>query len=507
MIVCKSCERTDCRNKLQGDGSLKGIVIAATGSGAGKTTLTLAILAWLRVNGLKAAPFKVGPDFIDPGHHARIAGRTSYTLDSWMLSEEYNRRLFHARSRGADLAVVEGVMGLFDGYDATTETGSTAQMAKWLGLPVLLVVSAKGKARSAAAVVKGFETFDPDLTLAGVVFTFTGSARHYAYLKDAVEQSCTTPCLGHLPQNKELIMPERHLGLTTADEHVMSAAAIKTLVSMVDQYMSLPQLIRELPDLPDTNKGRDFDVPWQTEQNCTHRQDAMPPVFSDPPRIAVARDKAFCFYYPDNLALLEHAGARLVYFSLLADDRLPEDIDGIYLGGGYPELFADKLSSKTHLLSEIKSCSRNRMPIYAECGGFMLLCRKLVPADSVLPKPMAGCFDLDICMSETLQSLGYREVTLTKDSVIGVKGAKIRGHEFHYSSISTDNEVCDQVFAVTTRAGQDVPVTGYQKDQTLGSYLHVHFGTNPAVPRNFVAHCTDFRQLRKKNRDNPVIII
>jgi cobyrinic acid a,c-diamide synthase len=478
---------------------LKGIVIAATGSGAGKTTLTLAILAWLRANGLNPAPFKVGPDFIDPGHHARIAGRTSYNLDSWMLSKTYNRGLFHARSTGADLAVVEGVMGLFDGYDATTETGSTAQMAKWLGLPVLLVVSAKGKARSAAAVVKGFETFDPDLTLAGVVFTFTGSDRHYAYLKDAVAQSCTTPCLGHLPQNEALIMPERHLGLTTAEEHIISNATIDTLVAMVDQHMHMPRLIRDLPELLDPGKSRDYDTPWQTELTSADNQNTGTSFFCDPPRIAVARDKAFCFYYPDNLAMLEHAGACLVYFSLLADDHLPEDIDGIYLGGGYPELFADTLSSKTQLLSEIKSCSRNRMPIYAECGGFMFLCQKLTRADSVHPKIMAGCFDLEICMSETLQSLGYREVTLTKNSVIGAKGVQIRGHEFHYSSIQTDKDVCDHVFEVTTRAGQDVQVAGYQKDLTLGSYLHVHFGSNPEVPRCFVAHCADFRQRRIKN--------
>jgi cobyrinic acid a,c-diamide synthase len=444
------------------------------------------------------APFKVGPDFIDPGHHARIAGKTSYNLDSWMLSKEYNRRLFQARSRDADLAVVEGVMGLFDGYDATTETGSTAQMAKWLGLPVLLVVSAMGKARSAAAVVKGFETFDPDLTLAGVVFTFTGSPRHYDYLKEAVAQNCTTPCLGHLPQNQALVMPERHLGLTTADEHILSQDTIDTLVSLVDAHLTLPQLIRELPDIgvsekiPDTGKAR------QTKPEIAVHSDGVTAVSADRPRIAVARDKAFCFYYPDNLAMLEQAGAGLVFFSPLADDHLPEAIDGIYLGGGYPELFADTLSKKTILLSEIKSHSRNRMPIFAECGGFMFLCRKLMLADSHQPAAMAGCFDLDVAMSTRLRSLGYREVTLTRDTVIGGKGDRIRGHEFHYSSVTTDNESCDHVFEVTTRAGQDVQVTGYWKYQTLGSYLHVHFGSNPAVARRFVDRCSDFRQQRKR---------
>jgi cobyrinic acid a,c-diamide synthase len=444
------------------------------------------------------APFKVGPDFIDPGHHARIAGKTSYNLDSWILSKEYNRRLFQTRSRGADLAVVEGVMGLFDGYDATTETGSTAQMAKWLGLPVLLLVSARGKARSAAAVVKGFESFDPELTLAGVVFTFTGSPQHYEYLKEAVAQNCTTPCLGHLPQNDALIMPERHLGLTTADEHILSQDTIDTLVSLVDAHLNLPQLIRELPDIgvpekiPHTGRIR------RTKPETAVHSDGVTAVSPGRPRIAVARDKAFCFYYPDNLAMLEQAGARLVFFSPLADDHLPEAIDGIYLGGGYPELFADTLSKKNILLSEIQSHSRNSMPVFAECGGFMFLCRTLMLADSHQPVSMAGCFDIDVAMSTRLRSLGYREVTLTQDTVIGAKGDRIRGHEFHYSSVTTDNESCDHVFEVTTRAGQDVQVTGYWKYQTLGSYMHVHFGSNPAVARRFVARCSNFRQQRKK---------
>ena len=479
--------------------TIKGFVIAATGSGAGKTILTLGILAWMRAKGLNVAPFKVGPDFIDPGHHARIAGRTSCNLDSWMLSKDYNRRLFLDQSMGADLAVVEGVMGLFDGYDATTETGSTAQMAKWLGLPVLLVVSAGGKARSAAAVVKGFETFDPDLTLAGVVFTFTGSPGHYAYLRDAVAQHCTTPCLGHLPHNEALIMPERHLGLTTADEHIFSQDTVDTMAAMVDAHLDMPRLIRGLPEIPappersDTVMARLYPA-----QNTAVPGPAKKPVPGSRPRIAVARDRAFCFYYPDNLAMLEQAGARLVFFSPLAEDRLPEEIDGIYLGGGYPELFADTLSQKTALMSEINARSRHHMPIFAECGGFMFLCRTLRLADSEQPVPMAGCFALDVAMSARLRSLGYREVTLARDTVIGAGGERVRGHEFHYSSVTADHETCDRVFEVTSRAGQDVQVTGYQKHQTLGSYLHVHFGSNPAVALTFAARCTDYRQQRTK---------
>jgi cobyrinic acid a,c-diamide synthase len=508
----RSVKRADTQTD-PGIPAVKGFVIAATGSGTGKTTLTLGMLAWLRARGMAVAPFKVGPDFIDPGHHARMAGRTSYNLDSWMLSKDYNRRLFQEQSKGADLAVVEGVMGLFDGYDATTETGSTAQMAKWLGLPVLLVVSAKGKARSAAAVVKGFETFDPDLTLAGVVFTFTGSQRHYDYLKDAVSQHCTTPCLGHLPRNDAIVMPERHLGLTTADEHVISSATRDTLVAMVDQGLDMDRLLSGLPDPVNRCESAEktsLSPECGSKPPASRRQSGvtgtMPGTgqghhseefLEKVPKIAVARDKAFCFYYPDNLAMLENAGARLVFFSPLAEDRLPEGIDGIYLGGGYPELFAETLSRKTTLLSAVRSHSRNNMPIYAECGGFMFLCKALQPKDSDQPKPMAGCFDMQVQMSTRLTSLGYREITFAKDTVIGAKGDRVRGHEFHYSSVISDTaHQYDNVFAVSTRAGQDVEVHGYQTGRTLGSYLHVHFGSNPDAAVCFVTHCRNFRQQR-----------
>jgi cobyrinic acid a,c-diamide synthase len=494
--------------------AVKGFVIAATGSGAGKTTLTLGILAWLRAKGLAVAPFKVGPDFIDPGHHTRMAGRTSYNLDSWMLSKNYNRRLFQAQSKGTDLAVVEGVMGLYDGYDATTETGSTAQMAKWLGLPVLLVVSARGKARSAAAVVKGFETFDPDLTLAGVVFTFTGSQRHYNYLKDAVTQHCTTPCLGHFPRNDAIVMPERHLGLTTADEHVISGATRDTLAAMVDQGLDMEQLLSNLPDPVircEAAEKRNPALECGSKPPVSRRQKVATETISGTgpggssdvllekaPKIAVARDKAFCFYYPDNLAMLENAGARLVFFSPLAEDRLPDGIDGIYLGGGYPELFADTLSRKSRLLSAVKMHSRNQMPIYAECGGFMFLCKALQPTGSDQPVPMAGCFDLQVQMSTRLRSLGYREVTFARDTVIGARGDRVRGHEFHYSSVISDTaHRYDNVFEVSTRAGQDVNVYGYQTGRTLGSYLHVHFGSNPDAAVCFVTHCRQYRRQRQ----------
>ena len=240
---------------------IKGFVIAATGSGTGKTTICLAILAYLRSKGIGVAPFKVGPDFIDPGHHGKIAGRTSVNLDSWMLTKAYNQGLFASASEGMDMAVVEGVMGLFDGYDAVSETGSTAQMAKWLDLPVLLIVSAKGKARSAAAIVKGFETFDPDLKLAGVIFSQTGSRRHYEYLRDAVAQNCKTPCLGFMPKNEKIVMPERHLGLMTADELDIPPDVLALLVSMVEDHMDMDAFMEKLRIPSPSNKGISCGLP------------------------------------------------------------------------------------------------------------------------------------------------------------------------------------------------------------------------------------------------------
>nr|NJM03652.1 cobyrinate a,c-diamide synthase [Desulfobacula sp.] len=458
---------------------MKGFVIAATGSGTGKTTLTLAMLSYLADKGVKVAPFKVGPDFIDPGHHTRIAKKTSVNLDSWMLTREYNQRLFRENAGGSDLAVVEGVMGLFDGIDGGSEAGSTAQMAKWLNLPVVLVVSARGKARSAAAIVKGFEAFDPDLNLAGVIFTMTGSPRHYDYLKQAVEENCRTKCLGHLPRDESVAMPERHLGLVTAEEQVLDGEALARLSALVRDHVDMEGLISGL-DAVDLPRGR---------------EPAGAPACKDEsgPLIAVARDRAFCFYYPDNLDILKKSGARLMEFSPLREDGLPKGIDGLYLGGGYPEEYAKELSRKTGLFRQIRDFSRSGMPIYGECGGFMVLCKSLRTMDGTKTYPMAGCFDLDVRVSTRLRSLGYREVTLARDTIIGRQGMRLRGHEFHYSSLQNPEFDGPDVYKVTSRQGQVLSLRGYQVFNTLGSYLHVHFGSNPAGAEAFVQACRGFR--------------
>lgn len=452
--------------------------------------MTLALLAWFAAQKIRVAPFKVGPDFIDPGHHTAVSGRQSNNLDSWMLPEAYNKRLFLDKAAGSDMAVVEGVMGLFDGYDALSEAGSTAHMAKTLGLPVVLIVSAKGKARSAAAIVKGFETFDKDLSLGGVIFSGTGSDRHYDYLKKAVEQNCTTPCLGHLPHHPDIQMPERHLGLVTAQEQTISEDVLSLLVSLVDAHVDMDRLVALLPEVS-------VQVPDEKDPDKKGFQNENLETFgSDRPVIAVAKDKAFCFYYPDNLAILEKAGARIVEFSPLNGDLVPEGSHGLYFGGGYPEVFAETLSENQALLDQVKGLSLDGMPIYGECGGFMYLCRAISGMDaSGKFLPMTGCFDFRVSMSKRLRSLGYREITLKTDTPIGKKGAVIRGHEFHYSSLEEGERLgpgVSDVYEVTNRDGQDVSLKGFQTNQTLGSYMHVHFGSNPEAARHFVACCREF---------------
>lgn len=455
--------------------AVKGIVIAGTQSGAGKTTLSLALLAALKRRGHRVVSFKVGPDFIDPGHHKRITGTSCRNLDGWMLSRSCNRAIFSRHTADADLAVVEGVMGLFDGYDGKTEAGSTAQMAKWLNLPVLLTVNARSMARSAAALVYGFENFDPDLRFGGVIFNHLGSSRHLNYLKEALEGHVQMPCLGGLPANADIAIPERHLGLVTREDHPLSPEGITRLADFLEASVDMDALLAVFSEvkMPPANV-----IP----------QPAPP---SHPVRIGVARDPAFCFYYPDNLEALEAAGAKLVFFSPVSDTRLPDALAGMYFGGGYPELYAGKLAANTGLRAEVRAASLSGMPIYAECGGLMYLCRELTDLDGRV-HPMSGCFPMETRMLHRLRTLGYREITLNTDTLLGRAGDTIRGHEFHYSEIATPADLpC--VYAVASRHGETRTAEGFQLRQTLGSYIHLHFGSRPEAADAFVQACRNYR--------------
>ncbi len=538
---------------------MKGFVIAGTGSGSGKTTITLGILSYLSKLGYKVAPFKVGPDFIDPGHHRAITGKISRNLDSWMLSRATNERIFAKGCTDntkkcadnidedgfadidnicttADIAVVEGVMGLFDGYSGTSEAGSTAQMAKWLNLPVILVVDAKSMARSAAAIVQGFENFDPEIEFAGVIFSKTGSLRHYEYLKEAVEANCKMRCLGYIPRTPEIAMPERHLGLVTSDEHKLSSDVITKIVDMIDKNTSIKELVQNLPQHQNNQQEHQkllhhHKLPQHHKCNISQLQSQNDGIHTQNIRIAVARDKAFCFYYQENIEALERYGAQIVEFSPISSKTLPSDVSGIYFGGGYPELFAQELSLNKSLIEEIRQKSLQGMPIYGECGGFMYLCKDITgfeestKVNALLARdnhqstaqyrdtdikefrkkyPMTGCFPFSAVMSKKMRSLGYRQITLKQDTVIGKKGDILRGHEFHYSSLEDENSYnfqLKQVYQTTARDGQEISLSGYQINNTLGSYLHVHFDSmEGGAAEAFANACRKFYNLSSKTK-------
>lgn len=461
---------------------MKGLIVAGTKSGCGKTTVSLGLMAALKRRGLKVAPFKIGPDFIDPGHHTRITGCVSRNLDGWMLSKDYNLDLFRQHAADADLAIVEGVMGLFDGYDGKSEAGSTAQMAKWLNLPVVLMVDARSMARSVAAMVSGFENFDNDLTFAGVIFNNLGSDQHLRYLKDALEDNVHMACMGGIQRNETIAIPERHLGLVTQQDHELTPDNIDALANLLEETIDLDRLIAVLPDIkqPAGSKG-------QSGVAGTKQV-----------RIGVARDNAFCFYYQDNFDLLEQNGAELVYFSPIYDRHLPPDIDGLYFGGGYPELNAALLEDNAGLREEVKENCLRGMPIYGECGGFMYLCSQLEDQEGKR-HAMADCFPFNTKMSPRLKALGYREVALRVDTIIGKSGQRIRGHEFHYSELKKLSPEIKTVYQISDRTGLNKPPDGYLVHRTLGSYNHLHFGSQPQAARILVDSCYVY-QCEKENR-------
>ncbi len=462
---------------------MRGFVVAGVSSGSGKTLISLALMAWLARRGWVVQPYKVGPDFIDPGHHALVTGRTSHNLDGWMLSGTANRAIYHRYADGADAGVVEGVMGLFDGFSPTNESGSTAEMAKWLGLPVLLVVDARSLARSAAALVKGYAEFDPELTLAGVLFNRVGSASHAAILEEAVGSATGLPCLGFFPHDSHLSLPSRHLGLVTAEESAWDADAVGKLAHWAETGLRpgfLEACRASAKDRATTEpSGPAFSTAAQTGKEAGKQASV---------RIAVARDEAFCFYYWENLRLLQEAGAELRFFSPLRDGSLPPGVDGLYLGGGYPELYAERLSRNRGILREVARLAGSGSPVYAECGGFMYLMRS-IGDEHGQSHAMAGVFPLDAMMGSRFRALGYREIRTLERTPLGDAGTVLRGHEFHYSYLRGETGDIPSVYRVRDRRGEQRGPQGFQLGNVLGSYIHVHFGSNPDSVRAFVALC------------------
>jgi len=423
------------------DRRIPAFLIAGTHSGVGKTTVTLGIMAALRARGLVVQPFKVGPDFIDPTHHTAVCGRPSRSLDPFMMGVEGVRRSFAGALQGADVAVVEGVMGLFDGMDGG-DVSSTAQVARILDIPVLLVINVHGMSRSAAAMEKGFVEFDPELRMAGSILNRVGSERHLYMLKSCLEK----PVYAALPRDKEREMKSRHLGLVMGFEEKHDLAALAAWVEGHAEIDRMLKLSAPIPALQGKESPRKMAV-----------------------RLGVAMDEAFCFYYYDNLLELERCGAELVYFSPIRDN-LP-DVDGLYLGGGYPELHAPALE-KGSARRQIKEASENGMPIYGECGGLMYLGEELVMETARYK--MAGGLPGSTIMTGKLVALGYARAEAVEHNPLAGVGRSILGHEFHYSRFECDR---DARFAYRMSRGRGIYEgrDGLVEHNTLGAYLHAHF--------------------------------
>ncbi len=446
-------------------------VIAGTQSGVGKTTITLGILAALRKRGLQVQSFKVGPDFIDPGHHTAITGLPACTLDGWMLSREYNTQTFFHNLAGKDGGVVEGMMGLFDGYDGKTESGSTAEMAKWLGLPVILVVDASAMARSVAALIHGFQNFDPGLKVTGVIFNRIAGAAHLQYLREALESVPGMTLLGGLPTERAIAMPERHLGLVTQEEYILTPERIDQLAVITETHLDLDALLQHSVAPPS------FSLPEPPQ-----------PTTGKAVRFGIAKDEAFCFYYPDNLTLLEQAGAELIFFSPLRDSHLPANLQGIYLGGGYPEVHAERLATNTSMREELRCFIEQGGVVYAECGGLMYLTQAIRTVEG-RDFPMVGIFPATARMLPRLCALGYTEVDAPHSNPVLPTG-RIRGHEFHYSQLERQpsfGEKISYVYNVRKRVADDPKAEGFLYKRCLASYIHLHFGSNPQVATSLVA--------------------
>ncbi len=430
----------------------------------GKSTITVGILLALRARGLEPQPFKTGPDFLDPMHHSAVLDKPSRNLDTWMFREAVRRSFFRG-SRGSDIAVVEGVMGLYDGLDGRSEEGSTAHLAKMLRAPVVLIVDASSSARSAGAVALGFKDYDPGVRISGVIFNNVAGPQHLEMVRDSLRGM---ECLGGIPHDALAELSSRHLGLVPATED-LDLDRYGRIQRLIDENVDMDRLIEIARTAPDLGPPKTFPR-HQRAVRC---------------RIGVAQDEAFNFYYQDNIDRLRSLGAEVIPFSPIRD-KLP-DVDGLYFGGGYPEVFASQLEAASAMRQSVKKASAAGMPIYAECGGMMYACGSVVDMDGK-KRSMCGVFDAEVSMTERLQAIGYVEVSSRRDNVLSREGWSTRGHEFHFSEVSCTGET---EFAYDMKRGKGMVdgKDGMMAHSTLASYTHLHFASCPRFVRRFVSNC------------------
>jgi cobyrinic acid a,c-diamide synthase len=471
-----------------------GIVIAALRGGSGKTIFSVGIIAALSRQGMKVAPFKKGPDYIDAGWLALAAGRPCYNLDTFLVDSQSITQSFQTHTRNMDLAVVEGNRGLYDCIDTGGET-STAELAKLLDLPLILCIDATKTTRTVAAVVSGCMAFDPDLKIAGVVLNWVAGARHERILRTSIEHYCDLPVLGAIPKQRSQRFPERHMGLVPTVEHQWAQDAVTFIGDLAQKYLDLDAIgqiargVSRAPGssrIPDTGK---LEV-RSSARIAQNRQQSEPPpnggessslAENRRPRIGILRDSAFQFYYPENLDALEAAGAELIFTSPLSQKDLPA-VDALYIGGGFPETHARQLSENRIYAQSIKTLAEAGLPIYAECGGLMYLGRELVLPEGTFP--MADVLPVVFGFSKKPQGHGYTIVEVDRDNPYFKTGTLLKGHEFHYSTVERlDAGRQDLAFAMQRGNGIFQGRDGLCRNNVLATYTHIHaLGTPQWAP-------------------------
>jgi cobyrinic acid a,c-diamide synthase len=457
------------------------LVVGGLASSVGKTTTVVALARAFAARGLRVALFKCGPDYLDPTYHERATGRPAHNLDGWMMGKDAVRSTFARGSRDADIALVEGVMGLFDGASPTSDQGSTAEIAKWLDAPVIAVVDASGMARTLAAIAGGLRAFDPELSVVGLIANRVGSKGHLDLLRSA---SPEPPILGGLPRENDLTFPERHLGLHTADERAVPESVLARWGEIASEWFALDRI------LAIARACGPLSAPAEAPAQARERDPAAVDggEMRRGVRIGLAWDEAFHFYYDDNLRRLEDLGATLRRFSPLHDSVLPA-VEGVYIGGGYPELYAARLAANATMRSSLHDFAAQGGPVYAECGGLMYLSSQLETLDGQV-HPMVGLIDADVVMRPKLVALGYVEVETQRPTLLGPAGLRFRGHQFRYSELKREGAPASAApYAVRRRRGPHAEPEGHQVRNVLASYVHAHWASNPLVARGLVESC------------------
>jgi len=462
------------------------IIIAGTHSGAGKTSVSLAIMAGLTQTGHKVQAYKVGPDYIDPGYHRIATGNPSHNLDSWILGHETVQWLFEKTSQNYDIAVIEGVMGLYDGFSSTQDDGSTAEIAKLLKAPVILVVDAKSMVRSVSAIIKGYQDLDPDINICGIILNRAASEHHATILKESIEFYNKIPVFGVVLKNEKITIPERHLGLKTASENTELKTCLESLLKNTktnnNETLGI-HLENILKCANDHSKNLDqIDSTKLEHLKYLKTQEKNP--YKTKTRIAYAKDKAFQFYYQANLDYLKACGAELIPFSPLEDAYLPEDIGGLYFGGGFPEMHAQQIEENKSLRHAIKEAIAAGIPTYAECGGLIYLTEGIIDLDGHFTE-MLNVIPGKITMTKRLQNFGYCENTTLKDTFLDKKGETFRGHEFHYSQ--WEMEGITPCHSVEKKRRRQIRNEGYASNNIVATYIHCHFLSYPQRALNFLA--------------------